>query len=371
MPARPSTRRRCGVVVLSTLALPLIGSAAGAQTERRTLSGERVAVYNLAGRIRVEGGTGSQVTVDVTRGGPDARDLKIESGDVRGWNALRVIYPSDRIVYRERDRDRGSSRTTLNVNSDGTFGSNSGDVRDSRDWNVFSRGRGQVEIRSSGSGFEAYADLTVSVPKGQRIAVHLGVGDAIVTNVDGDLMVDVSSARVETSHTRGRLLLDTGSGGVSVTDAQGVIDLDTGSGGASVSGVRGESLRMDTGSGSIRGSDIDVREMNADVGSGGMRLTGIKSPRINLDAGSGGVELELLADIDDLKIDTGSGGVTVRIPPMLGAEVEIETGSGGIDTDIPVQMNRFQRDHLRGTIGDGRGRIRIEAGSGRVRLLKQ
>jgi hypothetical protein len=344
------------------IALVLFTTIANAQTERRTLSGERVAVYNLAGRVRVQAGTGSEVAVEITRGGANGSQLKIESGDVRGWNSLRVIYPSDRIVYRDRP---GSYRTDLTVNSDGTFGDSGGDRR-----GFFDRDRDRVEIRSSGSGLEAYADLTISVPKGQRLAVYLGVGEAIVNNVEGDLIVDVAAARVETNHTRGRLTLDTGSGGVSVTDAQGTVDLDTGSGGATVSGVHGESLHMDTGSGSIRANDIDVRELNADVGSGGMRLLGIKSPRISLDAGSGGVELELLADVDDLKIDTGSGGVTVRIPSVLGAELEVETGSGGIDTEIPVTTTRWQRDYLRGTIGDGRGRIRIEAGSGRVRLVK-
>lgn len=354
--------RHVEIAALAAAALTLTAtSGAGAQTERRALTGERVAVYNLVGRVRVQAGTGSEVAVEIARGGANARDLKIETGEVRGWNSLRIIYPSDRIVYRDRG---GSYRTNLTVNSDGTFG-DSGDRR-----GFFDRGRDQVEIRSSGSGLEAYADLTISVPKGQHLAVHLGVGEAIVNNVDGDLIVDVASARVETNHTRGRLTLDTGSGGVSVTDAQGTVDLDTGSGGASVSGVRGESLRMDTGSGSIRANDIDVRDLNVDVGSGGIRLLGVKSPRISVDAGSGGVELELLADVDDLKIDTGSGGVTVRIPPVLGAEVEIETGSGGIDTDIPVTMTKWQRDYLRGTIGDGRGRIRIEAGSGRVRLVK-
>ena len=78
-----------------------IPSAATGQAEHRNLSGERVAVYNLAGRVRVQAATGSQVTVDITRGGRDASKLKLETGEVRGWNSLRVVYPSDRIVYPE------------------------------------------------------------------------------------------------------------------------------------------------------------------------------------------------------------------------------------------------------------------------------
>ena len=51
-------------------------------------------------------------------------------------------------------------------------------------------------------------------------------------------------------------------------------------------------------------------------------------------------------------------------------EGEIETGSGGIDTDFEVKVSRMERRALRGTVGDGRARIKIESGSGNVRLLK-
>ena len=237
----------------------------GAQTERRTLSGDRVAIYNLAGKVRVQAGSGSQVGVDVTRGGRDGAQLKLASGDVRGWESLRVIYPSDRIVYPEMAY---RSRTQMTVNSDGTFDDGN------HDRGFFSRDR--VEISASGSGLDAHADLVVSVPRGQRIAIHLGVGDANVSNVDGDLLVSVGSATVTAEHTRGRLNLDTGSGSVSLTDAQGDVTLDTGSGGVTVSGVTGASLNMDTGSGSIRASDIDVKTLKVDVGSGGMRLARVK-----------------------------------------------------------------------------------------------
>ncbi len=138
-----------------------IPRAATGQAEHRNLSGERVAVYNLAGRVRVQAATGTQVTVDITRGGRDASKLKLETGDVRGWSALRVVYPSDRIVYPEWQSSRG--RTQMHVNSDGTFD-------DDNNW----RDQDRVEIRSSGDGLEAHADLTIGVPKGQRISPSTG-----------------------------------------------------------------------------------------------------------------------------------------------------------------------------------------------------
>ncbi|HEX8946521.1 MAG TPA: DUF4097 family beta strand repeat-containing protein [Gemmatimonadaceae bacterium] len=346
-------------LALAILLAPLIAHA-DAQTERRSVAGDRVAIYNLAGRLRVQPGTGSDVVVEVTRGGHDASQLKLATGTIRGSQTLRVIYPSDRIVYSDMNH---RSRTTLRVNDDGTF--DDGSDRDS-----FGGGRDRVEIRDSGSGLEAYADLVVSVPKGQRASVHWGVGEATVANVDGDLHVSVASGRLSSEHTRGALSLDAGSGGLTVSDAQGDVRLDTGSGGVTVTGVHGTDFAIDAGSGSVSGSDIDVKTLKVDVGSGGLRLDRVKAPHVSVDAGSGRTALELLTPVDHLDVDSGSGGVDIRLPASQGAEVDIETGSGGIDSDFPVQTTRVARNHLRGKIGDGRGTIKIEAGSGGVRLIK-
>ncbi len=329
-----------------------------AQTpERRTIPGDDIAVYNIAGVMRVEGGSGSDVSVEVTRGGADASKLTIQTGRVRGRETLRVIYPDRRIVYRQGEWSRWRSRTTLRVNDDGTFGDNHDDGR-------------SVDIVGSGDGLEAYADVRVIVPRGKRVSVFLGVGEAKIDNVDGDLLVDVSAAPVTSTRTRGKLSLDTGSGEVKVTDAQGEVDLDTGSGSVEVMNIRGPYLKMDTGSGRVRGSDIVAEELELDTGSGGVRLAQVQSKRIKLDSGSGSVELDLRSDVDDVRIESGSGGVTLGIPESLGAAIRIDTGSGGIDTDIPIQVKKAERSYLSGTIGDGKGEISIETGSGGVRLRR-
>ena len=63
------------------------------------LSPIEVAIYNIVGRLQVVGGTGDRVVVEVTRGGRDAAQLRLITGDVRGRMSLRVRYPADRIVY--------------------------------------------------------------------------------------------------------------------------------------------------------------------------------------------------------------------------------------------------------------------------------
>lgn len=345
------------------LVVPAIGNAQAG--ERHTLAGTEVAVYNLAGSIKLEGASsGSDVVVEVRRQGNDGDKLKVVAGSVRGREALRIIYPERHIVFR-RDGDRGwgNNRTTVQVNDDGTFG-DSGDRRGG--W----RGRDDYEISSSGRGFEGWAEVRVMVPKGKRVNVHLAAGDATASNVDGDLSIDVGAASVTTTHTRGMLSLDTGSGEVSVSDAQGELRLDSGSGSVTLSNVKGERLIIDSGSGSVRGSGVDADVLSLDAGSGSVRMDAVRARSLDIDSGSGSVELQLLSDIEKLRADAGSGRVTLGIPESLGAEVSIETGSGGIDIDVPMTVTRRDRDYVRGTIGDGRGRIEIDAGSGGVRIRR-
>ena len=345
---------RCTHVALA-LVVPALLTAQS--PERISLDGREVAIYNLVGKLRVEGSTGDRVVVEVTRGGRDAGRLKLQTGGVRGRMALRVIYPEDRIVYSDT---RWNGRTSFTVSEDGTWGDNNRGNSDRR----------RIEVSSRGDGVDAHADLRVSVPKGRTLYLRQGVGETTIENVDGNLSVDVAASHVLVSHVRGSLHLDAGSGGVDITDVTGDVTLDAGSGGATIDGVRGGTLRMDIGSGSLRGRAIDVSELRADVGSGGVRLSGVKTPRLHLEAGSGGSDVELLSSPDDVSIEAGSGGVTLRMPAATSASVDIETGSGGIDTEFEVKLSRIEKRALRGTIGTGKGHIKIESGSGNVRLVR-
>lgn len=327
------------------------------QESSHTLRGTDVSIFNIAGEVRLTGGGGSDVQVRVTRRGADAGDLRIEAGPIGRRETLRVIYPADRIVY--RTGERGRTRTTLRVNDDGTFGS---------DWRE-TRGR-RVEVRSDGSGMDASADLEITVPRGKQLNVNLVMGSVTVRNVDGELKIDTHSGDVTTDGTKGTLDLDTGSGTVTVRNAEGQVTLDTGSGDVEVDGVVGDVLTLDTGSGSVRVSAVKSGRLRLDTGSGPVTLRAADARDIQIDTGSGRVDVELVADVDRLTIDSGSGGITLGVPESLGAELRVESSSGGIDLDIPIEVRRTGRRNLSGSLGDGRGQITIDTGSGGVRLRR-
>lgn len=342
-----------GLGSVALLAATAVTTVHGQQAERYTLADSDVAVYNLAGRVEVRPGSGSDVVVEMMRGGRDSDRLDVEVGNVGGRLALRVIYPDDRVVYPE-----GGGKSTVRVRDDGTFYDDD-------------RGGRRVEVSRSGRGMEAFADLVISVPPGTDFSLYLAVGEAEARGIRGSVHMDLGSGEATVSDIEGRVSVDTGSGSVDVSAVTGDVTVDTGSGGVRLSDVRGERLVVDTGSGSVRGSRIVADQVAVDTGSGSVELGDLTSADIAVDTGSGSVELELMRDVDRLVVDTGSGGIRVSIPEELGAEVELDTGSGGIDVDVPVQVREARRSYLRGSIGDGDGFIELDTGSGGIRLIRR
>ena len=336
-----------GAMVLAAM----LAMAGPAHAQRFALGGGRVAFYNLAGEVRVEAGAGGDVQVEVTRGGEDAGALRVERFTGDGAQGVRVAYPDRRVVYARGGHDYN---TTVHVRADGSLGGGPGSH--------------SVTIATSGSGTHAWADARLVVPAGRTVVVHQAVGRVTVANVDGQLVVRTASAGVATRDTRGGLDVDVGSGGVEVDGARGSVKVDAGSGGVRVSRVQGDVVDLDTGSGGVTGGDLAVRRLKVDVGSGGVRLDAVRAGDVWLDTGSGAVDVGLAADAESVRVDAGSGGVRLRLPADFGAQVTVDTGSGGIHFGLPIQVRRSGRDHLEGTLGDGRGTLRIETGSGGVRV---
>ena len=327
----------------------------GQASKSYSIAGNEVASYNLAGEGTIHSGSGNAVMVEVVSTGPDAGRLTVETGEVRGVPALRVIYPDDHIVYPAMGR---GSNTNFTIRSDGTWGDFSDDHGRHRD-----EGR-RITIRGDGSGLEAAANLTITIPTGRKVGVRLGVGRMEVSNVDGTLDLDAASADVSARGTRGGLSIDTGSGNIRVESASGKVSLDTGSGDVTVTTLTNGDLDVDTGSGSVSGSGVQASRVSIETGSGDIRLTGIAAPQLDLETGSGSVRAELTAPIEQLSVETGSGDVTINLPDGTSATIDLDTGSGDFSVDVPVQLIKKGEGSLQGRIGDGRGRIHIETGSG-------
>lgn len=340
---------------------------------RHALQGSDVAVYDLAGAVQIEPSGGNAVSVEVARGGADLAKLEVAEGQLKGRPTLRVIFPGDRIKYPAM-RDEGY--TELRVREDGTFGSqihlhdheHAHQHDDDEDDDDDASGR-RVVI-SSRDGLEAWADLKIGVPTGRRVAVHLAVGKITATNVNGRIELETSNGPVVVNGSKGEVEVQVGSGDVQLSASEGDLEVTTGSGDVQATKSNGRSISIQTGSGDVVASQLQATEVAVRTGSGGIKASGLKAPQVGLETGSGDVTVELQGTVDRLDVRTGSGNIAITAPANLGAQVDMQTASGDIDSDFPLSVTRSGGDHLRGTVGDGKGRISMETGSGGVRLLK-
>ncbi len=351
-PARPcpSSLRRSLLLLVPVLACLAPGAAA---QERFTVAGDRVAIYNLAGRTRVERGTGNAVMVEVTRGGRDGGRLQVEQGPVGGRATLRVVYPGDRIAY-----PQGGGRTELRVRDDGTFGGTG-------------RGREGRRVRLDREGeVEAWADLRVLVPAGRDVELRVAVGEMSARGVSANLLLDTHAGGVTAEDLRGRIRIDTGSGEVLASGIEGELDVDTGSGDVVVRNARVGTLGVDTGSGAVTLEAFRADALQVDTGSGGVRGGG-DAEEVEVDTGSGDIPLDLGPLLRNVEVDTGSGDVTLTVPANYGAQVSLETSSGDLEVNLPLQVVRRGQDALEGTIGDGAGRLTVDTGSGNITVRRR
>lgn len=303
-------------LVLTVLIAPL-GLA-----ESFNFSGDRLVVANLIGEVTVTGG-GSDFSVEVTRGGADGDRIEVIESDGRS-SELTLRFPKASTYIYPRLGARSNTSFTMGDHDNGGWLSQLiGGLS----------GRDRIKVRGSGSGTEAWADLTIQVPTNGTLEMRLGVGTAIARDVDGEISLYVKSGTIQADRVAGEFLADTGSGHVEVRDARGNLSIDTGSG------------------------HVTAKRVSTDAAE--------------IDTGSGGVELELeRMGSGRFVIDTGSGGVRLKLPMDASAEIEADTGSGGIDLDLAgeITMRSKSRDNVRFSIGGGAAQVSIDTGSGGVRI---
>jgi len=161
--------------------------------------------------------------------------------------------------------------------------------------------------------------------------------------------------------------LDAGSGSGNVTD-DGVGEnarLSTGSGNIHATGLRG-GFKVDTGSGDIYAEGSGDGDVKAQTGSGSIE---IKNVHGGLRAGTGSGDIKVSGSpAAEWKLETGSGSVEMW-PGQGGFTLDASTGSGSVHTDQEMTVQgSFDRHHITGKVHGGGPTVRIETGSGDVRV---
>jgi len=161
--------------------------------------------------------------------------------------------------------------------------------------------------------------------------------------------------------------LEANSGSGNVTD-DGVGEnakLSTGSGNIHATGLQG-GFNANTGSGDIYAEQSGSGDVKAQTGSGNLELKGVQG---GLRAGTGSGDIKVTGSPSNpWHLETGSGGVEFW-PGNTGFTLDASTGSGSVHTDKEMlTQGSSDRHHITGKIGGGGPTVRIETGSGDIRV---
>ena|SRR5579875_1489873 len=218
-------------------------------------------------------------------------------------------------------------------------------------------------VHANGWGFGASADDRV-----HEVVANPPIeqsGNIITVGKHNNWLRNVSIDYDITTPRGTELEADSGSGDLRIVDTGGALKANTGSGSIQATGVTGR-VALQTGSGEIHADLHAANDVKAQTGSGGIHLQGVEGG-LYAETGSGDMEVGGHPTAG-WKLETGSGSITLNTG---GAHFTLDasTGSGTIHSDPPISMHgNLEHHHVSGDINGGGPTVRIETGSGDIRI---
>jgi DUF4097 and DUF4098 domain-containing protein YvlB len=196
----------------------------------------------------------------------------------------------------------------------------------------------------------AFRNVSISyeivVPADTRVKSKTGSGSMSIDGVVEVVKASSGSGRVKLNNIAGDALANTGSGSIRAEGVAGAFDGDTGSGGIYLEQSAPGDVKVSTGSGGIELHNIEGA-LHARAGSGRVRIDGRQNGTWD--------------------IDTGSGSIKIDLPDDAAFVLDAESSSGGINIDHPVTVQgKISKRHLRGTVRGGGDLLKIDTGSGGI-----
>jgi beta-lactamase regulating signal transducer with metallopeptidase domain len=337
--------------------------------------GETISInLRSGGGVTIRSWNQSQVRVRGILSGTLARQTEVLIARVGGGVELRTITPEYRgdWIIRNSFEIWVPTRFNVNISSAGGAISISG-----------------IEGRFSGN------------TTGGGITLDNVSGRADLTEGGGEVSVTNSNLEGSVSTGGGRAVLRNTSGPVSVTSASGPVIRDGGGSDADTVRYPGGAIRFDNlpngGNFITGGGEIDIGAVGGKAsfitGGGNIRIMNA-SDDLTVATGVGLVEISVIgAGARNISVATSLGRAVIELPANIDARLDIESGYTGdhgkpvfgevpkIESDFPVNLSEREGRNgngtprwyvtALGTIGSGRGLIKIRTNHGDVVIRRR
>jgi len=210
--------------------------------------------------------------------------------------------------------------------------------------------------------------------------LQTGGGSIHVRSAKGRIQAETGGGSVEVVDGLQGAVLETGGGSIEVKRCQGRVKASTG-GGSIELGQIGGPAELETGGGSIRLAGA-IGPVHAETGGGSIELMKLWQGA-RAETGGGGITAEFVSGrgtLNDSKLETPSGDITVYLDPKLAVTVRaaVDLGNGHeIRSDFPeLKVNSEggeygpKRVTAEGNLNGGGPVLKIHTNSGDISLLR-
>jgi hypothetical protein len=187
------------------------------------------------------------------------------------------------------------------------------------------------------AGTRASASVVLAVPPGCQARVGTVSASVLAAGLEQELSVETVSGEISLESVKGPVKVETVSGSVAARSVSGEFKGQSVSGEFTLDSFSGSAVRLDTVSGEVA---ADIKEAGP---------------------------------ASSAEIHTTSGSVYLRLAASPSQEVRVQSVSGRLTSAFPELMAKSGPGSrsLKGSLGDGRGRVEVQTVSGEVSLLAE
>ena len=220
----------------------------------------------------------------------------------------------------------------------------------------------------------SYGSVNCRNITGNNITVKSGSGSITAEIIKGSAQLTTSYGSITcTDMSDGDLKLKTSSGKIRLSNASfGDCNAHTSYGSVESDQLKGKSIKLHSGSGSINLTDSSADTTNLTTSYGRITCRQITTNEITAKSGSGDLDIacsdstpdEIVADLV-----TSYGTIDFAAPQNFTGQVDMSTSYGSIRTNRPITVSgQISKKKLKGTIGEGNGRLHLQTSSGSINL---
>ncbi|MCL1039406.1 DUF4097 domain-containing protein [Shewanella submarina] len=283
-----------------------------------------------------------------------------ETRDVSGKSNVSIKVQRGDVNIKSWDRSEIQVKGTLDDLSEGLVFTVSGEqvtIEDTMPQSYKGKGQG--------------SKLTIMLPSDSHIEAEGVSSDYRITEIGGLVSMQNVSGDVTVSKIGGGASLTTISGDIEATDIDSAMDLSTISGEIKVNGGE-RKLGLSTVSGEIE-ANTNATGIKLETVSGEVELKAPQLTQLMVNSVSGDVDIKTSGILEQAKLDSVSGDISINFDSAPNARFRINGGPGGridnqLTDDKPNKAKYTRQQSLQFTSGSGDGTVVINTISGKLAI---